>query len=197
MAGSILYRQMLDAPHATAIEKLKGLQDSMEHEKCARKHEKDISDLTKEYSILQTKKSITDADYSTEKVLLAREFKGHLERRLRAAAYDLELNRVNPSEIGESGIRRQMFVRDLKRNPVTSKELLGSVPDGGYVAPVFTKESFSYLPAEKDLGHYRRNSARITETAAASKFSEHFELDNRESVSEGARLYGRPFIKNW
>ena len=53
----------------------------------------------------QRKKSVTDADYATESVLLANEYQGHLERRLKSAAYSSALSRSVPDAQYNSQVR--------------------------------------------------------------------------------------------
>jgi len=53
----------------------------------------------------QRKKSVTDADYATESVLLANEYQGHLNRRLKSAACSSALSRSCPDPKYESQVR--------------------------------------------------------------------------------------------
>jgi len=200
LAGATMLARMNQAPASTAVAKMQSLKDAFEHERTARKHEAEVHNLTKEYSMLQRKKSITDADYGVEKHLLASEYAGHMERRLRAAAYDAELNRVQSDPVYDSEVQRQMFCRDLHRFPVTSRELLNTVPDGGYVAPVFTKDpAVSSLTAMKNPkhGHLKRAANRVSNESAAQIYGDHLSAYTRDKVSEESRLYGRPLRPLW
>merc|ERR1719253_1413687 len=134
-----MLRDINQSSHTTAMDRLAKIGDALEHEGTSRKHEAEVHNLAKEYAFMQRKKQITDADYETEKVLLATEFQGHLERRLRAAAYDAELNRKIPDPTYESPVERQMFCKDLRRDTVTAGQLFHTLPEGGYIAPVFTR----------------------------------------------------------
>merc|ERR1712072_1004665 len=139
LAGARMIQQMNQGPVGAAGDSLKKLSDAPDHERTARKHEGEVHQLAKEYAFLQRKKSITDADYPTESKFLAREYLGHLERRLRPAAYDAVLSRKDGSEYRQFDVERQMFARDLQRAAVGPNRLLHTLPEGGYVAPIFTR----------------------------------------------------------
>merc|ERR1711998_97325 len=88
LAGATLVRSLNAAHSSNAVSKLKQLQDALSHETTSRTHEAGIHALAEEYATLQARNAIVNADAGIESKLLATEYSGHLERRLRAAAYD-------------------------------------------------------------------------------------------------------------
>ena len=123
-------------------------------------------------------------------------------------------------------VERQIFAEKVARGGIGSADLLGHLPEviiaardpnptlvaaaaaeracrllqGGYVAPVFTREpALSYISnlAEPSGGNIRRGLDRVTREHAAHLVSGHIRTMQVDKVSTEARNFGRPYQPLW